>query len=99
MPRTKHPSEEVFRNLVGDNPLDTIAPLKELSDAFCWLEEVFKTIANEAHIKRDGFRAEHLAKAGAHIAFDMSQYAGSRYEDLLSRLRAAGVIPAEGEQA
>ena len=99
MPRTKHPSEEVFHSLVGDWPLDAIAPLKELSDAFCWLEEVFKTIASEAHIKRDGFRAEHLAKVGAHIAFDMSQYAGSRYEAMLNHLRAAGVIPVEGEQA
>ena len=99
MPRTKHPSEEVFRNLVGDWPEDAIAPLNTALDALHQLEAILKSIAKEAAGECDSRRIEHLGDAGARIARDTGEYVNMRHEYMLNHLRAAGVVPAEGEQA
>lgn len=94
MPRTKHPSEEVFHSLVGDWPEDVIIHLDFASDTLFQLEEVFKTIGKEANNPR----IQHLAKLGAHVANDVAERVGCQYDSMLNRLQAAGVIPVEGER-
>ena len=76
MPRTKHPSEEVFHSLVGDYPLDAIAPLNTALDALHQLEAILKSIAKEAAGECDSRRLEHLGDAGVERWSGQAQVVG-----------------------
>lgn len=87
---------ENCRALFGEVPEDVISPIKSAAEALGWLEEIFKTISREALHERNGYRLKRLADAGAYLAFDFHEYAGCRHEEMLGRLRGAGVARAEG---
>lgn len=88
----KNPSVETVKALFGDHPEDVISPIKSAADALDWLKEIFQTIAVDAFDPNAHYRIERLAKAGAHLAVDIGEYAGRSHEDYLDRLIAAGVV-------
>jgi hypothetical protein len=98
-PNPIDPSVETCRSLFGEYPEDVIVPIKCAADAISWLEEILRTISQEALDHRNGFRIQRLAEAGAHLASDMGDYAKCQHQNMLNRLRTAGVVFAEGVTA
>lgn len=88
---------ESVRNLFGEFPEDVISPIKSAAEALDWLHEILKTISQEALSEGNGHRIKHLAEAGAYIAFDMAEYAGTRYEALRDNLRNAVAVSKGGD--
>lgn len=99
MSHAKNPSVEACRSLFGEHPEDVITPINSATEALCWLEELFKTIEQEALNERSGYRIKHLAEMGAYLACNMSDFTGSQYETMMGSLRTALAVSAEGEPA
>jgi len=90
----------IVRNLFGEHPEDVISPINSAATALSWVEEILRTIQQEAKAGRaNGLRVERLAEAGAYLAQDMGNYAGHAYETMINRLCAAGVDTSKGEPA
>lgn len=72
---------------------DVIAPTKVAADVCHWLNEIFKTIKEEAEQNWpvSHFRIKYLADAGAYLAFDYANYLGCQYEDRAANLAKAGI--------
>ena len=94
--RTQTPNEAACHRLFGEHPEDVINPMKSAADALCWIDEIFKTIQNEALDGRNGHRIRHLAEAGAYIAADMSNFTSCQHETMINRLRAVDVAATQG---
>ncbi len=75
------------------HPEDVISPARCGAEAFHWLDEIFKTIRDEARNNALGctHRIKHLADAGAYLAFDYANYCGSQYEGMARHLSNAGI--------
>lgn len=77
----------------GHHPEDVVAPIKSGADVCNWLDEIFKTILEEA--ERNGpashYRIKHLANAGAYLAFDYANHLGRQHEDMAENLAKAGI--------
>jgi hypothetical protein len=85
--------EQSIHDAFGFFPEDVVAPAKAAADMLHWLDEIFKTIAEEAD-KNDSasrFRIKHLAKAGAFMAFDHANYIGGNHEEMTRNLAKAGI--------
>ena len=92
---TTNPSVEIVKQLFGDHPEDIVSPIKSAAEALSWLEELFKTIEQEALQERNGYRIKELAAMGAYLALDMGNYAGHVHETYIDRLQTAGVVGPE----
>lgn len=81
------------KDAFGLLPEDVIAPILCGADAFHWMDEIFKTIKEEA--EKNGpvshFRIKHLAEAGAYLAFDYANFLGTQHEDMTEKLATAGI--------
>lgn len=77
----------------GEHPEDVISPIKSAADLCHWLDEIFKTIKEEAESNGpvSHFRIKHLANAGAYLAFDYSNYLGCHHEEMSACLKKAGI--------
>ena len=77
----------------GLHPEDVVAPIKGGADICHWLDEIFKTIEEEA--EKNGpvshFRIKHLANAGAYLASDYANYLGCQHEDMAANLAKVGI--------
>lgn len=82
---------EVVKAVFGDHPEGVIGVINSAADALQWLEEILQTISREALDERKGYRIKRLAEAGAHLAQDMGDYTGCRHEEMMAKLREAGV--------
>ena len=68
-------------------PEDVIAPTRTAADALSWVEEVFKTIAEDAGSTA---RIRSLARMGAYLAGDMANLADCSHEDMLKAIKEGG---------
>jgi len=88
---------EFCKRLFDHHPEDVIAPLGYASEAFGWLEELFRTIATDAlNERRNGYRIKHLAEMGAYVASESSNFAGNMHETFEEKLKEAGIVLADG---
>ena len=77
----------------GLHPEDVIAPIKCAADLCHWLNEILKTIKEEAEQNGPAshFRIKYLADAGAYLALDYSNYLGCQHEDMAANLAKVGI--------
>lgn len=84
---------EACNEAFGLHPEDVAAPIKAGADVCLWLDEIFKTIREEA--EKNGpvshLRIKYLANAGAYLAFDYANYLGSQHEDMTEKLATVGI--------
>lgn len=92
-------SIEAIRTMFGEHPEDVINPINCASDTLYSLEELFNTIKHEALKEHNGNRIKRLAEIGAYVAQDMANFTDSEYENMIGRLRNAGVVTFQGELA
>ena len=95
LPTDRKHAIDTCRNLTGLHPGDTLNYLEFASNTLSQLEEVFRTIKKET----SNTRHQHLAALGEYFANYVAEFIGSQHEDMRNHLRAAGVIPVEGEAA
>lgn len=82
--------ERTVKQAFANGPEDVISPLKCAADTFMGLHEILNTIRDEAKAQ-NSFRIQHLADAGAYLAFDHANYCGCQYEHMAASLGAVGI--------
>lgn len=81
----------VCQQVFGDHPVDVVSAIGWGEESLGWLEEIFRTIANDALDGRKGYRIKHLAELGAYLALDFSNLSGTQREKYQDNLIASGV--------
>lgn len=86
------PNPDAFTALFGEDPEGFLIALNSASDALSWLEEIFKTIRDEADRPCNSIRLKQMASLGAHIAADFANETDSVHERLTNSLSEAGYV-------
>ncbi|MEY4593012.1 MAG: hypothetical protein RIR18_1907 [Pseudomonadota bacterium] len=93
---------QAVKDLLGACPEGALYGYKTGSDALGWLEEIFKTIQQDAMDEIKSYRVKRLAELGAYVAGDLSNSLHQEHGGYIKRLKDAGIkvcfaYDAEGE--